>query len=203
MPNPIKPRRKSLKLTQQAVAEAIGTTKATIMKLEKGDMQLTESWMRRLAGPLKCRPEDLIAERIPDDVPLIGEISMQGNVSLFKDIPPAGMSEPSDFLKGLELVERPPEIGAEKVRALRVIDDALYPVVSSGSILYFSEPTTGGFADFDKKLVVCALTGQGVLVRRLEVSDEFNRYNLFAPNAEPLTNVELQWVAKISFMRLT
>ena len=44
----------------QQLAEASGTSKSQIDKLEKGDRRLTVDWMVRLARPLKCDPRDLM-----------------------------------------------------------------------------------------------------------------------------------------------
>lgn len=53
--------RKERALSMESLAERIGTTRATIMKLENGDMQLTTTWMERLADGLRCTPIDLIS----------------------------------------------------------------------------------------------------------------------------------------------
>lgn len=44
----------------QQLADACGTTRAQIDKLEKGERRLTVDWMIRLAEPLGCRPADLL-----------------------------------------------------------------------------------------------------------------------------------------------
>ncbi len=36
-------------------------------------MQLTHEWMRRLAGPLKCRPEDFISDFKYEQRPAVGK----------------------------------------------------------------------------------------------------------------------------------
>lgn len=202
MANHIKPRRKQLGLTQQAIADQIGTTKATVMKLEKGDMQLTEIWMRRLSGPLQCRPEDLIADHMPEDVPLIGEVDGQGVVQLFRPLPVAGAAEAADYWSGLEVVERPPETGHRHVRALRLVQEAMEPLLPSGSIVYYAERIMGGFDEFENKLVVCGLAGGGVFLRRLRPGSEFNRYHLVAADGDRLENIELAWLAKVIFLKL-
>ena len=45
----------------QQLAEASGTSKSQIDKLEKGDRRLTVDWMVRLAKPLGCDPRELMA----------------------------------------------------------------------------------------------------------------------------------------------
>ncbi len=50
--------------TLQQLADASGTSKSQIDKLEKGERRLTVDWMVRLAKPLGCDPRDLLAEDI-------------------------------------------------------------------------------------------------------------------------------------------
>jgi len=61
MQNRIKEFRKRANLSQQKLADMSGTTAATIMKLEKGDMQLTTVWIERISAALRINPLDLIS----------------------------------------------------------------------------------------------------------------------------------------------
>ncbi|MDD5585610.1 MAG: S24 family peptidase [Alphaproteobacteria bacterium] len=58
--NPIRTLRLARGLSLQQLAEAAGTSKSQIDKLEKGVRRLTVDWMVRLAKPLGCDPRDLI-----------------------------------------------------------------------------------------------------------------------------------------------
>lgn len=202
MGNHVKKRRKQLKLTQEKVAQAAGTTKATIMKLEKGSMQLTENWLKRLSVPLQCRPEDLIAEEMPQDVPLIGEVREKGELSLYKAMPPVGAGEPdSAYWEGLERVERPPEGGYRAVRAVRVTGEAFEPFLPDGSLIYYAEPAETDIDRFLNQLVVCELEDGRLMIRRLLHGVNFGRYDLSSPNAGTISNVALRWCAKVIFMK--
>lgn len=64
-PNRIQEWRKRRELSQEQLANAVHTTKAQISKLEKGDRQLTETWMKRLASALGCMPHELMIEPAP------------------------------------------------------------------------------------------------------------------------------------------
>ena len=52
--------RKSRGLTQEELAEAVGTTQAQIMRLETGKRKLTVEWANRLAVPLFCTTQELL-----------------------------------------------------------------------------------------------------------------------------------------------
>ena len=59
--NRIREHRQARGMTLQQLAEASGTTKSQIDKLEKGERRLTVDWLLRLAKPLGCDPRDLLA----------------------------------------------------------------------------------------------------------------------------------------------
>lgn len=59
-PNRIREHRLAAGLSQQALADGIGTSKVTISDLERGKMQLTQDYMRRIAEVLGLYPADLL-----------------------------------------------------------------------------------------------------------------------------------------------
>lgn len=59
--NRIREIRESVHLTQEELADLVGTTGNTISRLELGEQQLTQHWMQLLSEKLGCRPADLIA----------------------------------------------------------------------------------------------------------------------------------------------
>lgn len=61
MPNRIRFWRQQRGWTLQQLADAAGTTRAQIDKLERGTRRLTVDWMVRLAAPLGCDPRSLMA----------------------------------------------------------------------------------------------------------------------------------------------
>lgn len=48
------------KMSQQALADMIGVSKVTISDLERGSMQLTQDYMRRIAHALGVTPADIL-----------------------------------------------------------------------------------------------------------------------------------------------
>lgn len=65
--NHLKAWREYRKLTQEQLADAVGTTKAVISLLESGDRQLSSKWLRKLAPAMNTRPGFLL-DFDPDDV---------------------------------------------------------------------------------------------------------------------------------------
>lgn len=59
-PNRIRELRLARGWSQQRLADELGVSKVTISDLERGNMQLTQDYMRRLAIPLQCSSADLL-----------------------------------------------------------------------------------------------------------------------------------------------
>ena len=59
-PNRIREHRMAAGLSQQSLADRIGTSKVTISELENGKMSFTQDYMRRIAHALDLLPPDLL-----------------------------------------------------------------------------------------------------------------------------------------------
>lgn len=59
-PNNLRAWRKFNKMTQQELADAVGTAKSVISDLERGVVQLSDKWLRRLAPALKTQPGHIL-----------------------------------------------------------------------------------------------------------------------------------------------
>src|SRR5438067_1705117 len=59
-PNHLRAWRKHNRMTQQELADAVGTAKSVISDLERGVVQLSDKWLRRLAPVLKTQPGHLL-----------------------------------------------------------------------------------------------------------------------------------------------
>lgn len=66
-PNHLRAWRKFNKMTQQELADAVGTAKSVISDLERGVVQLNDKWLRRLAPVLKTQPGHLL-DYDPDEL---------------------------------------------------------------------------------------------------------------------------------------
>lgn len=60
MRNRIQEQRQAKGWSMQRLADAVGTTKSQIFKLERGDRRLTVEWMEIIARALDCLPADLL-----------------------------------------------------------------------------------------------------------------------------------------------
>lgn len=87
-------------MTQEALADAVNTTKATISRLESGSRGLSQKWLERLSPILDCKPADLLdapnAVRVSSairTVPLINTVQA-GHWTQIKDGTPKGEEHP-------------------------------------------------------------------------------------------------------------
>jgi transcriptional regulator with XRE-family HTH domain len=59
-PNNLRAWRKFRHLTQQELADALGTAKSVVSDLERGVVQLNDKWLRRLAPVLETQPGHIL-----------------------------------------------------------------------------------------------------------------------------------------------
>lgn len=94
-------------LSQQALADAVGTSKTQISKLEKSQRRLTDEWMRRLARALECHPAELMMDCTTSSLSSREEELLV----LFR-----GLSEPQQeaFVKAVDALARPARKSGDK-----------------------------------------------------------------------------------------
>lgn len=72
LPNNIATYRKAASLTQDGLAKAIGTTRSTLVKLERGERPLTGEWLEKIGGAVNVAPHLLIAP--PEALPNVDQL---------------------------------------------------------------------------------------------------------------------------------
>jgi transcriptional regulator with XRE-family HTH domain len=130
----------------QRLAEASGTTKSQIDKLEKGERRLTVDWMVRLAKPLGRDPRDLLPKKIAafDQIDF-GSDETAPLVPLFPPLPVRGTKR-GDKKKGLfftgdqiDQVARPHYLAhVRDAYAMYVVDLSMAPMYRPGQLLFIN-----------------------------------------------------------------
>ena len=78
--------RKRKKMTQQQLADAVGSHWTTISKIERGVMQLTGGWLDIIASALGVKQADLLLEKDVDEIIAVaGRVTDQGRSHDFPD----------------------------------------------------------------------------------------------------------------------
>ena len=86
--------RKQRGLTQTELAQRLGTTAATVSRLETADMTVSTGWLERIAGELAVGVTDLLDAPAESRHAVTGEVRRGGNVVAL----PEAVSLPPSFL---------------------------------------------------------------------------------------------------------
>jgi phage repressor protein C with HTH and peptisase S24 domain len=147
----------------QQLADASGTSKSQIDKLEKGDRRLTVDWMVRLAKPLKCDPRDLMGELANTVSRKFESVKFAGNVSGAAALIPVrgaarGGAKQEMFLADgpIDHVPRPYYLAHVKdAYAIYVVGNSMVPMYRPRQLLFINPyklPSPGnGVVITDKK----------------------------------------------------
>ena len=187
MKNRIRELRKSKGLTLEQLADSVGTISAQIQKLEVADRRLTQDWMNRIATALNCRPEDLISDSKPKQIPVVGDVG-------------AGMVYAiDDHAQGaaLDYVDAPLGITKKELVAVRVRGDSMRPMLHDGWLLFYSRDFDGVPSECIGRVCVVKLADDGVAVREVKQGSKPNHYHLIAYNGETTFDAELTWGARV------
>ena len=148
-PNRIKNRRQARGWTLQQLADASGTSKSQIDKLEKGERRLTVDWMVRLAKPLGCDPRELL----PDQVSELKTVAFTEPVAPPSTLPVKGAARGGKaqemFITDgpIDHVPRPHYLQHVKdAYAIYVVGDSMAPMYRPGQLLFvnpYKPPTAG------------------------------------------------------------
>ena len=137
----------------QGLAERTDTSRQQIHKLERGERQLTEGWMRRLARPLSCEPADLLMDSESasgdgqsadgsgtasnSDVSGVRAVTFDRRDSI--PVYASAQGGPDGTIltyEPIEFVDRPePLFGVRNAFAMYVVNDSMEPKYSQGALL--------------------------------------------------------------------
>lgn len=191
MQNRIREIRTSAGLSLEALAKRIGTTRATVMKLEKGDMQLTTTWMSRIAQGLHCRQQALLEVDDQGEVYIVGEVGAGEEVLLFDDA----------NMRDFEAVECPPGCDPSRIAALRVRGTSMMPAMQNGWIIYYDISKSNDVESCINKLSIVQLFDGRMLVKTVRLGSKDGRFHLISHNADIMPDVRLRWCSRVLFIK--
>lgn len=196
--------RKKAGLTREALADKLGVTATTIYRKERGVRKLYDEEIPRYAVALGCRENELTGSLDSRDnlVPVLGRVETGNTIVPIADLSLIKMvAEAGQGYMQCEFVEAPPELGYRDVAAVRISGDSMEPFMPSGTIVYYSQRTSGDLSDCINKLcIVCLKTGQ-VMLKKIKHGTMYGRYTLASFNAADIENVEVEWCAKVTFFK--
>lgn len=192
-PNRIQEWRTLRGLSHEKLAAEANTSRGQIYQLETGARRLTDEWMNRLAKPLRCEPSDLMAQSAPRMVQVVGYVGAGAQVYPIDDHMKGG---------GLDEVECPPGADPSETVALRVQGDSMMPYMPPGTVVYYSERYDGGCTEYLNKLCVVKVRDGATLLKILKKGYAAGRFSLMSYNAELIEDVQIEWCARIVFIKL-
>jgi transcriptional regulator with XRE-family HTH domain len=110
--------RRAAGLTQEELAERVGTTGNSISRLERGETRLNTEWMERLSKALGCEPRDLIANGT-DEIATPAEIATPVEVDIITNWINQGLRKPGKTGRGLANSLGVNEANVSRMRARR------------------------------------------------------------------------------------
>lgn len=189
MDNRLRELRHAAGLTLQQLAERVGTTAPTVSRLEKGDRELTVSWLRRFSEALGHRPAELLEESPQFSAPVVGYVG-GGDVIYWLSVSGDPGAESLEFAN--EFVN---------LIGVRVRGDSMYPVYRDGDLL-FCPPRSGvDIAEcLGRDCVVQTVSGQSYIktIRRSLVPGRFRLTSYRIPDIE---DVALEWASPVVWTR--
>lgn len=100
---------------------------------------------------------------------------------------------------GLEYVEAPPDNEPGTV-AVRVRGDSMYPAYRDGDLLYYNEHASA-IEDCLGRECIVRLTDGSTVVKFVEQGSDSERLTLISYNAPPMPNVQIEWAARVAWVR--
>jgi Peptidase S24-like len=189
-------------------------SEGTLRAFLKGDSHTmkveTLEKLSRVRGVSVNRLLGLSDHHPPQKVMVVAYVGAGGEVYTIDDHEKGG---------GIDEVDCPPGMGPQEVVALRIRGDSMYPVFRNGWIVYYNnrrdifvpldyEPSPSTAATsidplrdlFDEPCVVKLKDGR-TLLKILKHGQALGLYTLASYNAPDLENIEIEWAAKVIFIK--
>ena len=186
--------RKYRRLTQEQVADAIGSTPGSISQLENGKQGFTDSTLYALATALGTSPGELLSRAPPSvdgGVPM-SVVPLMGYVGAGAEVEPDFEQVPDD---GLEQVAVPLELPADMI-AFQVKGDSMLPMFDDGMvIIVFREQRRATETFFGQRAIVRTVDGRRYI--KTLMRGDGGSVNLLSWNARPIEHVEVAWIGEI------
>jgi phage repressor protein C with HTH and peptisase S24 domain len=175
--------RKKAGLSQEALGVLADSGRSTIVKLERGDLPMTEGWAKRLAPHLGVRADQIWEG---PQIPVIGYVGAGARVYAY-----------DDFLNNGDTIDRPPMTQGDLL-AVEVKGDSMLPLAEEGwHIVYAAEATVDEHAVINRVCVVQLDEDESMLVKRVIRGSKPYHYHLVSLNAPAIEDVRLRWAAVV------
>jgi len=185
-PNRIQHVRLARDLTLEEVANRTRTTRQTISRLEKGEMELTVSWLIKLSKATGACAVDLLPEECstPVATKIVGRIGQGQQLIADDSIPP--------------LVHR--HHGSSRCVAAIVDGDAMLPVYRAGDLLFWELDAIDPEKLIGKECMVDLQDGRS-MVKTIQRGSKPGLYRLTSYAAADIDNVRIVAAMPIDYVQ--
>lgn len=189
MGNNLKKLRIEFELTQDRLAQMMGTTRSQYVKLESGERKLSEQWARRAAHALGVDPGRVITDEElgPSIVPVMGYVGAGAEIMPeFEQVPP----------EGLDTIELPFSIPPDII-AFRVRGESMLPVYREGdTILVYKDQRLASDNYVGEEAAIRTEDGRRFL-KEIQRGSRRGVFNLYSHNARLIEDVHVAWIGEI------
>ena len=196
---PLRKYRKLANLTQAQLADLVEggvSNPQHVSRIEKLEFNMSAEWAELYSqalnstGKVNIKPWQLMfdAEESAATVPLMGYVGAGAKICT------DGIEYPADD------VEAPPEY-TPSTAALCVRGDSMYPAYFDGDLIYYDTQQGSTPQHFIGQHVVVKLTSNDIYIKQIANGSSPKKFNLLSFNAPPMLDVEIEWVAKIKWVK--
>ena len=172
--------------TQDQAASAFGLSKSGYVKLERGERRLSDGYIQIAAKVYGVTPAEILGGA--HEIPLVGHIGAGQEIHAeFDDAP-------------FDHVEAPPGVSPKTTVAVEVRGDSMYPLLDEHDLVYYSRRDEAPERMVGRLCVVRLADGR-TFVKRLRRGTAPGLYMLESLNGPPIEDVEIEWVARIDWMK--
>jgi transcriptional regulator with XRE-family HTH domain len=206
MLNRIKELRDERGMSLARLEEITGISAQQINRLEKGTRRLNEDNVAKLAAALGCRAQDIFGDLPAAGIPVVGFVGAGAEIYAIDD---------HEHGAGLDEVDAPPGAAGRDIVAVRIRGDSMFPVFQDGWTVYYGEritmvhsPAEGQLqnaadplSDYFSKPCAVRLVDGRTMLKTLKRGTVPGRYNLVSYDGRDIEDVELDWAARILFIK--
>lgn len=166
--NRIKQLREGKRLTLAELAERVGTSHATIQRLETGKMKLTQDWAARIATAMTVQLSEIFGDIVPaaaQGLPVLGEVQ----AGIWREVEVADEPKQSSLPIGSD-----PRYSESAQFALLVRGESMNKIVRDGSYIVCVQWAQLGRQPRDNDLVVVERRRDGMIettLKRIQIKD--------------------------------
>lgn len=202
-PNRLKELRLAADLTQQDIANLWSCDPPLVSRIENGKVGITQSKLDLLFNRYGWHPSQILGkENISSKIPIIGDVGAGAKIYPIDDLPLMvnGMREKDEAYINCEFVDSPPGTYPVGITALRVRGDSMLPFMPDGTVVYYEQRTSDCSSNIGR-LCVVKLTDGSAMLKTLRRGYQYARFNLESYNMALIEDAELEWCAKIIFIK--